>query len=100
MWLSLPAALSLTVLQRVLEHVVRHAAGPHGHVGHHVEGVVARRLQVVNYVARRVVSDDRLVFLVVQACKNGRKKKIYFPLLHQNQEIQDLLCLYKNGKRS
>lgn len=31
----------LTILERVLEHVVRHATGSHGHVGHHIESVVA-----------------------------------------------------------
>lgn len=57
--------MGLTVLQRVLEHVVRHATGSHGHVGHHVEGVVTSRLQIINNVASRIVSDDYLIFLVV-----------------------------------
>lgn len=48
--------------------MVGHAAGPHGHVGHDVEGVVPCRLQVVDNVSRGVVADDDLIFLVVQAC--------------------------------
>lgn len=55
----------LTILERVLQHVVRHTTGSHGHVSHHVEGVVASRLQVINNVASCIVSNDNLIFLVV-----------------------------------
>lgn len=58
----------LTILQGLLDYMVGHAAGPHGHVGHDVEGVVPGRLQVVNNVARGVVADDDLIFLIVQTC--------------------------------
>lgn len=55
----------LTILKRVLEDMVRHTTGSHGHVGHHVEGVVASRLQIINYVASSIVSNDNLIFLIV-----------------------------------
>lgn len=58
----------LTVLECVLDDVVGHAAGSHGHVRHDVEGVVLRRLQVVDDVARGVVADDNLVLFVVKTC--------------------------------
>lgn len=55
----------LTILKRVLEDMVWHATGSHGHVGHDIEGVVAGRLQVINNVASGVVSNDNLIFLIV-----------------------------------
>lgn len=45
--------------------MVGHAAGSIGHVGHDVKGIVVRRLQVIDDVARRVVANDNLVFLIV-----------------------------------
>jgi len=56
----------LTVLQGVLTDLVGHSAGPHRHVRHDVEAVVAPRLQVLDNVAGGVVADHRLVLLVVQ----------------------------------
>lgn len=55
-----------TVLQGALGHVVRHLAGPHGHVGHDVERVVARRLQVIDDIMSGVIAEDDLVLLVIQ----------------------------------
>ena len=61
----------LTVLQGVLADLVGHTAGPHGHVGHDVEGVVAGGLQVLDDVAGGVVADHGLELLVVQTWRGG-----------------------------
>lgn len=66
--------LSLTIFKRVLEHIVWHSTGSHWHVGHNVEGVVASRLQVINNVASCIISNDNLIFLIVQSWEIKQNK--------------------------
>ena len=56
----------LTIFKSVLDNVVRHATGSHGHVGHNVKGVVPGRLQVINNIASGVIANDNLVFFIIQ----------------------------------
>lgn len=63
LWLSV--CVRLTILKRVLEHVIRHTTGSHGHVGHNIEGVVASWFQVINDIASCIISNDNLIFLIV-----------------------------------
>lgn len=55
----------LTVLQGALDHMVRHAAGSHGHVGYDVKSVIASWAQVIDDVACCVVANNNLILLVV-----------------------------------
>lgn len=61
----------------MLADLVWHTTCSHRHIGHDVEAVVASRLQVVNDVTGGVVSNDNLVFFVVQTwqCKETQEKK-------------------------
>lgn len=59
------ACSGLTIFKRALEHVVRHTARSHRHVGYDVEGVIASWLQIVNNVPGCIVSNDCLIFLIV-----------------------------------
>lgn len=55
----------LTVLQRVLCDLLRHATRTHGHVSDDVKSVVTRRLQIIDDVTGGVVSDHRLIFFII-----------------------------------
>lgn len=56
----------LTILQGMLTDLVGHTTGSHWHISHDVKAVVSSWLKIIDDITGGVVSNNNLVFFVVQ----------------------------------